>query len=68
MPKYRAKVKCFVDNGLREVGDVFEYNGPQNKNLERVGFEPEPVEHEDSVPALRRPGRPRKTAITERMD
>ena len=68
MPKYRAKVKCFVDNGLREVGDVFEYNGPHNTNLERIGSEPEPVEQEDSAPALRRPGRPRKTAITERMD
>jgi hypothetical protein len=37
MPMYRAKVTCFVDNGLREEGTVFEYNGPSNTNLEPVG-------------------------------
>lgn len=34
MAKVRAKVKCFVDNTLREAGEVFEYNGPANGNLE----------------------------------
>lgn len=34
MPRYRAMVKCFVDNSLRDEGDVFEYNGPANPNLE----------------------------------
>jgi hypothetical protein len=33
---YRAKVTCFVDNGIRNEGDVFEYNGPPNSNLERA--------------------------------
>jgi hypothetical protein len=70
MPKYRAKVKCFVDNSLREVGDVFEYNGPLNTNLERVGPVPDQVEEDtpEPSPVVRRPGRPRKTAITERVD
>lgn len=34
MARFRALVKCFVDNSLREEGDVFEYNGPANPNLE----------------------------------
>lgn len=34
MAKVKAKVKCFVDNTLREAGEVFEYNGPENGNLE----------------------------------
>ena len=36
MPLYRAKVRCFVDNGMREEGVVFEYSGPKNTNLELV--------------------------------
>ena len=42
MPRYRAKVKCFVDNSLREEGDVFEYNGPENGNLELADAEEAP--------------------------
>lgn len=34
MAQVRAKTLCFVDNGLRQEGDVFEYNGPKNTNLE----------------------------------
>lgn len=34
MPMYRAKTKCFVGNSLRREGDTFEYNGPENTNLE----------------------------------
>ena len=40
MSRYRAKVKCFVDNSLRDEGDVFEYNGPENPNLEVADEEP----------------------------
>lgn len=36
MARFRAKVKCFVDNTLRDEGDVFEYNGPDNGNLEAL--------------------------------
>ena len=34
MPKVQAKVLCFVDNGLRQAGDIFEYSGPRNNNVE----------------------------------
>ncbi len=50
MPMYRAKVKCFVDNGLREEGDVFEYNGPPNTNLELVGGKSEEAEAAPKAP------------------
>lgn len=36
MPLYRAKVKCFVDNSMRDEGAVFNYEGPLNTNLELV--------------------------------
>jgi len=36
MAQYKAKVKCFVDNSLRNEGDVFEYNGSPNHHLEFV--------------------------------
>ena len=41
MAQYQAKVKCFVDNSLHEEGEVFEYNGPRNTNLELVQDEVE---------------------------
>jgi hypothetical protein len=50
MPMYRAKVTCFVDNGLREEGTQFEYNGPRNTNIELVGGKSEEA---DSVPKAR---------------
>ena len=37
MPIYRAKVKCFVGQSLREVNEEFEYNGEFNSNIELVG-------------------------------
>lgn len=43
MPRYRAMVKCFVDNSLRDEGDVFEYNGPANPNLELADGSDEPT-------------------------
>ena len=27
MAQVRAKTLCFIDNGLRNEGDIFEYNG-----------------------------------------
>ena len=42
MPIYRAKIKCFVGNSLREVDEEFEYNGEYCKHLELVsGQEPQ---------------------------
>ena len=34
MAKVKAKVVCFVDNHYRNEGDVFQYSGPFNGNLE----------------------------------
>jgi hypothetical protein len=37
MPQVKAKTTCFIDNSLRNEGDVFEYNGPPNTNVVLVG-------------------------------
>ena len=37
MPIYKAKVKCFVGESLREADEEFEYNGKFNSNIELVG-------------------------------
>ena len=37
MPIYKAKVKCFVGNSMREIDEEFEYNGEPNTNIEIVG-------------------------------
>ena len=36
MPIYRAKVKCFVGQSIREAGEEFEYNGAFCKDLELI--------------------------------
>jgi hypothetical protein len=36
MAMFRAKVKCFVGDALRQPDEVFEYNGPNNTNIELV--------------------------------
>ena len=42
MPIYKAKIKCFVGNSLREVDEEFEYNGEYCKHLVLVsGEEPQ---------------------------
>lgn len=49
MALYRATVKCFVGNALREEGEEFEYNGPKNTNLELVhGPAEEPAEADEA--------------------
>lgn len=57
MPQVRANRTCFVDNGLRQEGDVFEYNGPPNKCLDTLGSAkaPEPQVQDDvaELPAPR---------------
>ena len=37
MPIYKAKIKCFVGQTLREADEEFEYNGEFNSNIELVG-------------------------------
>ena len=42
MPIYKAKIKCFVGQSLREANEEFEYNGEFCKHLELVsGQEPQ---------------------------
>ncbi len=67
MPKVRAIRKCFIDNTIRDEGDVFEYKGPENRHLEYLDavnvavIEPEPV----VAQAPRPRGRPRKVTGTD---
>ena len=51
MPIYKAKIKCFVGQSIREPGEEFEYNGEFCKHLELVsGSEPQtPVASSTSV-------------------
>ena len=53
MPIYRAKVKCFVGQSMREPDEEFEYNGEFNSNIELVGgAEPDlPVASNTTVPS-----------------
>jgi len=53
MPIYRAKVKCFVGQAMREPDEEFEYNGEFNSNIELVGgTEPDlPVASNTTVPS-----------------
>ena len=37
MAQVKAITKCFIDNSIREEGDVFEYNGAPNTNVVLVG-------------------------------
>ena len=63
MAKVKAKVICFVDNHLRNEGDVFEYSGVHNTNLEYLDAKVT-EEETDSQPA-RKLRRPRQTDATE---
>lgn len=67
MAQVKAIATCFVENGLRQPGDVFEYNGPPNRHLERIdrdgdGSDPEPPDADR--PATRRRVRAAKQDAT----
>jgi hypothetical protein len=55
MAKVKAKVVCFVDNHYRNQGDVFQYSGPFNGNLEYLEMPEEKVADEQPVRKLRKP-------------
>ena len=63
MPIYKAKVKCFVGEALREVDEEFEYNGKFCQHLELIsGPEPqsttEPIDYDSMTkPELEEYGR-----------
>jgi|688.fasta_scaffold2555336_1 hypothetical protein len=67
MAKVKAKVLCFVANGLREPGDVFEYEGRRNSNLEYL--EEATVELDTKTPEAPtrrlRKGKLTETSVTE---
>lgn len=50
MAQVRAKTLCFVDNGIRNEGDVFEYSGPYNTNLEYLDGAPVVAEKAKQAP------------------
>jgi len=59
MAQVKAKVLCFVDNGLRQPGDTFNYDGPFNHHLEYLDGGTQaarPSDEEAPAPKLR-PGR-----------
>jgi hypothetical protein len=49
MAQVKAKTVCFIDNALRQEGDVFEYNGVPNSNVVLVGAAEEKVANEPAV-------------------
>jgi hypothetical protein len=49
MAQVRAIRICQVDNSLRQEGDVFEYNGPENGNLEYLDGKPAKAQVETQV-------------------
>ena len=49
MAQVKAVTKCFIDNSIREEGDVFEYNGVPNSNVVLVGAAGEEVADEPKV-------------------
>lgn len=63
MAKVKAKVVCFVDNHYRQQGDVFNYSGPFNGNLEYLEGAPE--ENPATEQPARKLRRPRQTDATE---
>ena len=68
MPKVKAKVTCFIDNSLRNEGDEFEYNGPENGNVEILDgteFDKTDVKVEDTPVAKQKWTPKNKTASSQ---
>ena len=64
MAQVKAKVLCFVDNGLRQPGDVFNYEGPYNHHLEYLEGGPQAAQHSDEeAPAPKLRGRKPKAEV-----
>lgn len=65
MAKVKAKVLCFVDNGLRQPGDTFDYDGPYNHHLEYLDGGPQAAQHSDEeAPAPKLRGRKPKAEVS----
>ena len=66
MAKVKAKNLCFVDNGLRQPGDTFDYDGPYNHHLEYLEGVAQPARPSDEdapAPKLRPGRRPKSEAV-----
>lgn len=68
MPFVKANCVCFIANTLRREGEVFEYNGRPNRNVDPVGPAPredapapEPETPVAEAPKLKLRRGPRKT-------
>jgi|GEM_PF-2296677 len=73
MATVKAKVDCFIDNGYRNAGTTFQYDGPRLDELLEYTDEPRTKQRladvnldsvEADVAPRRRPGRPRKEAAS----
>jgi hypothetical protein len=51
MAQVRAIRLCQVDNALRQEGDIFDYDGPENGNLEYLDGKPAKAKVETEVEA-----------------
>lgn len=40
MPKYRVLARSYINNAIREEGDIVEYDGPAGSALELIGGAP----------------------------
>jgi hypothetical protein len=68
MAQVRAKVRVFVDNTLRDAGDIFEYKGTPNRHLEVLNGDLEEIKETPAAiaEAPRPRGRPRKAMNSKR--
>jgi len=62
MAKVKAKVLCFIDNTLRQEGEVFDYAGPPNGCVELFDHS-DGADEQAPAPKLR-PGRKPKAEVS----
>lgn len=56
MPKYRVKVKSFINNAIRQEGDIVDYDGEPHSNLEAVSEDAVKRDPKDDKKDLQRMG------------
>lgn len=62
MARVKAKVLCFIDNSLRQEGEVFDYEGPPNGCVELFDHA-DSADEEAPTPRLRPGRKPKNAAI-----
>lgn len=69
MSKVKAKTVCFIDNSIRKEGDVFEYNGPKNSNVEILDAEEiEPIVLDKEASVEKRKWTPKNKTNASKVD